>query len=59
MKPGYKTTEFSMAWLMSMVAGAGGAASSDPTVQAASLVAIGMVGLGYQLARGLAKRGVE
>jgi len=55
-KPGWKTTEFSMAWLMTLISGYG-MVDEAPMVRAAAFVAIGLVGLGYQLSRGRAKGG--
>jgi len=59
MKPGWKTTEFNMVWVVGLVSSFG-MADEAALVRAAAFITVGLVGLGYQLARGAAKRnGVE
>lgn len=55
--PGVKTTEHVMIWILSLVAGGAGLQDGNPTVRAASLIALAILGGCYALARGKAKGG--
>ena len=54
---GAKTSEFVSAWAASIVTAGYGIQSESEVVQAASLIAIGLVIGLYALGRGIAKRG--
>lgn len=54
-KPGRKSTEFGMTWLMGVVAGGAGIADDSEIVRMAAVIALGFLGGMYALSRGRAK----
>lgn len=56
-KPGWKTSEFSMTWLMGLVAGGFGLQDPEPIVRMGAVLALGLIGAGYNFSRGRAKNG--
>ena len=56
-KPGVATTEHVFSWILGLVVGGTGLQDGDPTVRAAALIALGLIGAGYSLSRGKAKGG--